>query len=220
MERTDFNNTIKHLDSKWPHTGAIFFDDCGCGDAKDRTAKYLPNGMSVVEYLYRTLKYVCKDVVVVGNAASIPDELSHLKQISINFDRVGPIGGLEALLSSGLDSEYLITPSEVGLVDSKLYQLLTQPHIQSPAILASPQVSPGENKPFPQSIEIIDYPQIGRYSTDSLMSLREQIIGQNFCMHRLAQRLDAVKLIIPEDLTYALASSDSPHEHDVLCNLN
>ena len=213
------SGTIKHVESKWAHTGAIFLTDHNGVFVKNTALTYLPNGISVIEYLYRTLACVCQNVVLVGNSENLPDSLSNVKQVPVYYSNVGPIGGLEALLSSGIDTEYLITPSDLGLVDTRMYQLLTQAHIPSPAIIASPQVG-SSSTPHQESVNAIDYPQIGRYSASSVMTLREQIIRKDFSMDRLALRMDPVRMVIPEDLTYTLMSTKTAQEDIVFSHLN
>lgn len=64
---------------------------------------------------------LCDSVVVVGG------RVGALLSIADRRSGVGPLGGIEALLASGIDTEYLICPSDIPLITPELLRRLTVP---------------------------------------------------------------------------------------------
>jgi len=78
------------------------------------------------ERLVRILSLVCRNVVLVGEAPPLPGALASLPLIPDRRPDRGPLGGLEALLSSGRDTAYLALPCDLPLMlPSLLYRLAT-----------------------------------------------------------------------------------------------
>lgn len=197
--------TLKNKFEKWPHTAAIF-----CNVINSRLTKNTSiSDMKKLESVYQILSQLCSQVVLVGSFDLLPESLFHLKHISDNLMNKGPIGCLEALLSSGIDTEYMLTPCDVGIQNMEIYRLLTDYHIKSPAILAYPYLKSNMPPQLPPSIELIDQPLISKYSVNLLPKIREQIIKNDLSMHRLAQVAEATKVVVPRELIYS-DGPDSP----------
>jgi molybdopterin-guanine dinucleotide biosynthesis protein A len=81
----------------------------------------LPGGTTMLEAVAAALGAVCAQVVVVG------DVETGLRRIADLRPGQGPLGGLEALLASGLDTQYLVCPCDVPLVTPVLLARLTAP---------------------------------------------------------------------------------------------
>ena len=200
---------------KWPHTGAIF-----CNVINSRITKNTSErDIEKLELTCRMLSEVCSRVVLVGNYDFLPESVSHLKHITTNFINIGPIGCLEALLSSGIDAEYILTPCDVGIQNVEIFKLLTDCRIKAPAILAYPHLSSRTTPSSSPSIDLIDQPLICKYSVNALVKIREQIIKNDLSMHRLAQVGRAAKVVVPRELIYN-DISDSPIASKELYNLN
>ncbi len=69
----------------------------------------LPDGRPMVAKVVAMLREVCRDVVVVGTTDALP-ELTHIEDLR---PRQGPLGGIEALLASDRDSQYLLCPCDM-----------------------------------------------------------------------------------------------------------
>jgi molybdopterin-guanine dinucleotide biosynthesis protein A len=81
----------------------------------------LPGGMTMIGRVIQTLGEVCAQVVTVGG--------DHLSEPNVPDLRrgAGPLGGIEALLASGLDDDYLVCPSDIPLITPMLVRQLTTP---------------------------------------------------------------------------------------------
>ena len=101
----------------WPHTGAIL-----CGGKSSRmgipkAAIVLSSGLTMIEHVYQALKAICRQVVLVGHKEGIPPHLWFLTRIEDRYKDKGPLGGLEALLSFGIDSTILTFSSLVSDIE-------------------------------------------------------------------------------------------------------
>lgn len=171
----------------------------------------LSNGLTMIEHVYHALSQVCTNVVLVGHFQGVPSSLAHVLQIKDNLEGRGPLGGLEALLGSGLDSEYLISPCDLGLVNNKVFELLIRDQVIPPVILAHPEYD--LNNMRGQALtNLIDQPLIGRYSASMLPLVRRQIDRNELAMHRFIQLFAVTRVIIPKYLRKATTDADTPHD--------
>ncbi|MCB9720999.1 MAG: hypothetical protein H6756_08985 [Candidatus Omnitrophica bacterium] len=185
-------------DGPWNHTAAVFCHVINSRLTKQTTARDL----KALEQTCQVMSKLCRQVVLVGNFDYLPESLIGLPHISDNIINKGPIGCLEALLSSGIDTEYLITPCDVGVKNPAIFRLLTEFHVKSPAILAYPRLDPTLPVQIPDMIDIVDQPLICKYSVEALTKVREQIIKNDLSMHRMAQMAEATKVVVPLELIY------------------
>lgn len=114
----------------WSHTGAILAGGRSSRFGSPKHNLTLANGATFLESVALQLTDVCREVVVVG---AVP---SNFQQIPDLRDGYGPLGGIEALLASGLDSEYLVCPVDMPLIPAALLRLLTRPAGRPVTILA------------------------------------------------------------------------------------
>ncbi len=183
--------------AKWPHTGAIL---CGGKSIRMGTPKallVLPSGRTMVEHVYRALQAICKEVVLVGSSKNVPASLRHVRRLQDNYKELGPIGGLEALFSSGLDSEYLVSPCDLFRVTPDLFSLLLQPNVKLPVILS-----------HQKCIE----PLVGRYPAVLLPVLREHITHGKLAMTGLVKEIHATFISIPKEHVRALSNANTPED--------
>lgn len=69
------------------------------------------------------LSEVCRRVVVVGDAEALPGRT----RIADLRPQHGPLGGIEALLASDIDSRYLVCPCDMPMITATLLRRLTEP---------------------------------------------------------------------------------------------
>ena len=179
----------------WPHTAAIFCGGKSSRMGKPKASIILPSGVTLIEHVHNVLKQLCKKVVLVGHGEGIPDSLKHLKRIPDNYQGLGPIGGLEALLCSGLDSEYLISPCDLYKATPEIFSLLINSEIKLPAIL--------NNK---GRIE----PLLGRCPSSLLPLVREHIVRRQLAMNDLLKKVSAVSIDVPEKHLFSLSNMNFP----------
>ena len=84
----------------------------------------LPDGRLMAQAVGETLQAVCREVVIVGPPES-PTWAAHTwRCVADRTPGLGPIGGIEALLASGLNSGYLLCPSDIPLLSAELLERL------------------------------------------------------------------------------------------------
>ncbi len=112
---------IGHETGPWPHTGAVLAGGASRRLGRPKHELKLPGGRTMLEAVAGALGEVCAQVVVVG------DVETGLRRVIDLRPHQGPLGGIEALLASGLDSQYLVCPCDVPLVTGALLRRLTGP---------------------------------------------------------------------------------------------
>ena len=110
-------------------TGAILIGGKSSRIGSPKHELVLPDGRTMFEHVSAALGRVCSSVVVVGGVDAA-GELRVWREFPIRMiadcrPHAGPLGAIEALLASGIDSQYLICPCDVPLVTKELLELLT-----------------------------------------------------------------------------------------------
>ena len=181
----------------WPHTGAIFCGGKSSRMGKPKASIILPGGIALIEHVYNVLKQLCKEVVLVGHGEGVPDSLQHLKRIPDNYQDLGPIGALEALLSSGLDLEYLISPCDLPRATPEIFSLLINSEFKLPIVLSNK----GRSEPL-----------LGRYPSSLLALVREHITLRHLAMNDLFKKVSATSIAVPEEYLFSLSNLNSPED--------
>jgi molybdopterin-guanine dinucleotide biosynthesis protein A len=153
----------------------------------------LSSGKTMIEHVYRAMARVCSRVVLVGHGDGVVDRLDHLPRVRERQSACGPLGGLQALLSSGIDYEYLVSPCDLPQVTPEVFRML---------------VSCGENPPVILSRHKKLEPLIGRYSRDQLVLVDRFIDEGKLAMHDLADACRAHVIDVPAHLHYTLHNAN------------
>ena len=127
--------------SRWPHTGAILAGGASTRIGSPKHALSLPDGSIMIEAVATALGAVCERLVVVGEADALPD-LAHIVDLR---SAQGPLGGIEALLASDMDTQYLVCPCDLPFVTSELFSALLRPTQATATVLhldGSEQIEP------------------------------------------------------------------------------
>ena len=86
----------------WPHTIAILIGGQSSRMGVPKHGVVLPNGVTMLDTMISFAKHTAQKLVIVGGEVdgyeSIPDQRY----------QVGPVAGIEALLASNLDQQYLV----------------------------------------------------------------------------------------------------------------
>src|SRR5262245_25611762 len=85
-------------------------------------ALVLPDGRTMLDHVIDALATVCGKVVLIGTTRS--DSCRRYECLPDARDQQGPLGGIEALLDSNLDSEYLVCPCDLPLITPQFLRLL------------------------------------------------------------------------------------------------
>lgn len=178
----------------WPHTGAMLTGGASRRMGEPKVAVTLPNGEIMGERIATLLSTMCKTVVLLGSGEDLPPRLRALPLIPDRWRECGPLGGLEALLASGRDTEYLLLPCDLPLLSLSLLLSLVSPTDSAPALLRLPGKKRPE--PFPLLIpasahqKLVEELRAGRRSARAFLeSLSPRIVeapaGREMCFQSL-----------------------------------
>jgi molybdenum cofactor guanylyltransferase len=104
-------------------TGAILAGGRSSRMGQPKQDLRLADGRTMIETIAAALDPVCDRVVVVGEC----DSLDNLRRVSDSRLGHGPLGGIEALLASGIDQNYLICPCDLPLMTADFLSMLAKP---------------------------------------------------------------------------------------------
>ena len=155
------------------------------------------DGLTLIEHVYCALMKVCSRIILVGHCNGLPESLNHLEKIEDIHQGLGPIGALEALLTSDIDDEYLIAPCDLVNASEDLFLLLTKDSIDAPVILGEMQD------------KVYYHPTIGRYSKKNLPIIQDHIQRNELALYQLIQSMDADVVLVPKHLQKALVNVNS-----------
>ena len=178
-------------------TGAIY-----CGGKSSRMGQpkemmVLRSGVTLIEHVYQALSALCSKVVLLGEPLKIPAVLEKLDRVPDNFPDIGPIAGLEALLSSGIGDEYLTVPYDLDQINVDVLKILVDAKGNLPIILR--RENPLE-------------PLIGRYSIDILPIIREKIRKSIYSLKAVLCGIEHTEILVPEELCYSLNNVNTVHD--------
>ncbi|MCA9406526.1 MAG: molybdenum cofactor guanylyltransferase [Candidatus Omnitrophica bacterium] len=178
-------------------TGAIFCGGKSSRMGQPKEVMVLKSGITLIEHVYQTLSVFCSTIVLLGKPSEIPVPLNQLKRIADNFTGIGPIAGLEALLSSEIDSEYLILPCDLDQINTSVLKILVD------AEGALPIVFRREDR-----LE----PLIGRYSPECLPLIRENIKNKRYSLKGLLADLEHTEIPVSKEYDFALNNVNTIHD--------
>jgi len=173
----------------WPHTGVVLAGGASRRMGRPKHELKLPDGRTMIEVVAGALREVCARVVVTGDIETGLQRVADLRPDQ------GPLGGIEAILASGLDAQYLVCPCDMPLVTGPLLQRLTGPAEGGATVF---QIE-GEDsvRPLP-----------ARISGDLLEAVAARLDAQQRAVHRLMSSIET------EVVTLA------PAEGEQLANVN
>jgi molybdopterin-guanine dinucleotide biosynthesis protein A len=140
---------IDRMAELWPHTGAVLAGGSSTRMGVPKEDLLLPGGMSMIGRVIQTLEKVCARVVTVGGEHMVQQNVLDLRH------GAGPLGGIEALLASGLDDNYLVCPSDIPLITPELVRRLNAPS-DSVATFFEVQGDPVHSLPLRISVAALD----------------------------------------------------------------
>lgn len=93
------------------------------GRPKDRIS--MSDGRCMIQYVLDVMLTVCNEVVIAG--PEIPEKVVQNDRITFvkdNFPGYGPLSGIEAILSSGVGTGYLIAACDQPLLNAEIFKLV------------------------------------------------------------------------------------------------
>lgn len=170
-------------------TGAIICGGKSVRMGRPKAGMVLKTGVPMIQHVCQVLRLCCPQVVLCGDPPELPSSMRDLPRISDRIADAGPIGGLEALLSSGLDREYLVVPCDLPRLQEETLQLLTAAKGRLPMVLVTDKHV---------------QPLVARYGIEQLPEIRARI-GQGLCsLKALLHEIDYTKVPVPPHLTHTL----------------
>ncbi|MCH2160528.1 MAG: molybdenum cofactor guanylyltransferase [Phycisphaerales bacterium] len=178
----------------WDFCGAVLSGGESQRMGVPKAGLLLPDGRSMIERARDTLEVFCRQVILVGDAYGI---FGH-EVVKDAQTGIGPLGGIESLLASNLDTQYLVIPCDLPLAPPGFLGRLTrEDNIDGMTVF---QVE-GEDRPRPLPCRI---------GGDCLDDVRELIADGEHSIASLIKRLGPDVEISP------VAS----REKDLLMNVN
>jgi len=184
----------------WLHTGAILAGGRSSRMGAPKEGLRLPNGRAMVEHVLATMLAFCRQVVILGESRgfAVPRD----KRIIHLLDKrpgLGPLAGLESLLSSGLDTEYVVAACDQPLITVPLLKKLVADDPARPHFFRSAQSS-------------LIYPLPGYFPAEMLAGVQTALDSDDRSLFRLIKQSDAIFVpVSPEDESL-LRSVNTPED--------
>lgn len=126
------HNAIKDSREIWPHTAVILAGGDSRRMGQPKEGVRLPDGRTMIETVIESLESVASRIVVVGKCAGFEHLGEHgIQRIDDNAPGRGPLGGIEAVLASGLDDRYLFAACDQPLLTPYLLRFLCRDNFES-----------------------------------------------------------------------------------------
>ncbi len=185
------------MPEKWPHTGAVLAGGAGRRMGRRKDSLPLPGGPTMLAVVHAVLGEVCETVVVVGDAETDLPRIGDLRPGQ------GPLGGIEALLASGDDTQYLVCTCDLPLVTPRLLRRLT---VTTARVATVFQVE-GEADFWPMPV---------RVSVQALDALRSNLDEGRRAVHDLVRELSPEVIAVSREEAAVLANVNTPDDYERL----
>ena len=154
----------------------------------------------MLECVAEALSAICSPVVFVGVPVGATDAPPGGWTIIEDQRRgQGPLGGIEALLASGMDEHYLICPCDMPLVTTSVLAALTVSTAAHATVLRI------DDEPRPRPLPM-------RLSAAALPPLRRQLDAGHRAVHELLDALDPEIVSAPRSWAHELQNVNTPED--------
>ncbi|MCG3195690.1 MAG: Molybdenum cofactor guanylyltransferase [bacterium] len=136
----------------------------------------LADGRAMIEHVLDSLRPVCGRLAVVGECRGwrIPSEIPHIPDLEPGQ---GPLGGIEALLASGLAGSYLVVTCDQPLLKPELLKRLIEKAAGGGPVFIRPFAG-RELDPFPGVFPDVWLPAIHAALEEGRRGVREFLLSQ------------------------------------------
>jgi molybdopterin-guanine dinucleotide biosynthesis protein A len=192
---------LKHT---WAHAGAILIGGRSSRMGRPKHEIVLHDGRTMLTRIATVLSMLCREVVVIGSSeGSTLDGFRCLHDL--RPAQTGPLAGIEALLASQMDSQYLVVPCDMPMLTADLLSRLTQP---SKALATIARL---EHRAQPESLP-------ARISKDALSTVRALLDADQRALWMLMNALPAEIITMSSTLEPQFANVNSPDDlHQLGC---
>ncbi len=184
------------MPERWPHTGAVLAGGAGRRMGRRKDSLPLPGGPTMLAAVHAVMAEVCRRVVVVGDAETDLPRIEDLRPGQ------GPLGGIEALLASGRDTQYLVCPCDLPLITPSLLRRLTGPG--------------GAATVFQVEGEADFWPMPVRVWAQALDAVRSHLDAGRRAVHELVRELSPEVITVSREEAAALANVNTPDDYERL----
>ena len=190
---------------KWQHTGAIFAGGQSKRMGSPKEGVLLWDNRPMIEHVIEVLKKVCKKIIIIGKCEGYDSkDITLLQDITLNL---GPVGGLKTLLSSGIDTEYLVVACDQPLLTPELLRKLIKSEVSSKLRLFS----------YSGFTDINPLP--GYYSSSLLSHVQDSIKNGFTAMHEMIENYPSVSWVsITQAEALLLKNVNTPHDLEEVKN--
>ncbi len=185
--------------ARWPHTGAILAGGGSTRIGSPKHALSLPNGSTMIETVATALAAVCERLVIIGAEDAMP-ALPHVADLRPGC---GPLGGIEALLASGIDTQYLVCPCDLPWVTSGLFNALLRPTEATATVFRL------EGSAYLE-------PLPARICAVALDATRRLLDEGRRAVHQLMEAIDVEEVSAPKAWSKLLMNVNTPQEYTAL----
>jgi len=159
----------------------------------------LPDGRTMIRAVIDALTGVCTKVVVIGSRGMLPGSTGD-RVIQDLRPHAGPLGGIEALLASGVDSQYLVCACDVPRIGAELLRSLVD--APAGAIAVVPRVTGRDHtEPLPARLSMAALPIVTRL-----------LDGGHRAVWQLMRELHAMEIPISSDWSDQLMNINKPED--------
>jgi molybdopterin-guanine dinucleotide biosynthesis protein A len=182
-------------------TGAILAGGMSTRMGQDKASLRLRDGRTMLHRMVRVMGELCEPVVIVG--PHIPGDTDHHVHVDDLRKHCGPLGGIEALLASGIDpqGQYLICPCDLPLITAVILRMLMESGGR-PATAFHLEGTPA------QSIESLP----ARISADALPAVRRLLDAGQRSIWKLMEELRPNVVTLDADLARRLHNVNTPDD--------
>lgn len=212
---------------RWSHTGAILTGGLSTRMGQAKHEMILPDGMTMFDKVIDVMSEVCSRVVVLAGDSEAVQLMGDGVELQIITDlrpNCGPLGGIEALLASGIDSEYLICPCDVPLISAEILRSLvlnrgeafsededTAEHVSMKANTIATAIK-FENDDAAQSLPL-------RLSAATLDLVKQHLDEGRRAVHQLLKKIDVEEISLSENARPRIRNINTPEEFEEVCRL-
>ncbi len=185
--------------ASWPHTGAILAGGGSTRIGSPKHALSLPDGSTMIEAVATALGAVCERLVILGAEDAMPA----LPYVADLRPGCGPLGGIEALLASNIDTQYLVCPCDLPRATSELFNALLRPSQATATVFRL------------EGSELIE-PLPARICAVALDATRQLLDEGRRAVHQLMEVIDVEEVSAPNAWSKLLMNVNTPQEYAAL----
>lgn len=192
----------KEISHKWPHTGAILAGGKSRRMGTPKQEILLPNGLSMIEQSIKLLSSICRQIVVVGKWDEQNKDIlkkKNVQQILDHMPGLGPLCGIETLLKSSLDNEYLVIACDQPFLTEELLLKLTNKSSSHPKLFKFE--GENETQPFP-----------GYYPKSCLPIIESLTKNGKVAMYDFICNTQIEWINLPKNLSHLVRSINTPSD--------